>query len=71
MGVRMFPGAIALTRMPAGASSTESARVSCSIAPFVAQYAAELGNATWPAIDETKVIESSRCRCGRAAWVRA
>ena len=35
------------TRICAGASSTASAFVSCSIAPFVAQYAAELVKATY------------------------
>ena len=67
----MFPGAIALTRTPTGESSTASAFVSCSIAPLVAQYAAEFGKATCPAIEETKVTELSRCRWGRAACVSA
>ena len=67
----MLPGAIAFTRICAGASSTASAFVSCSIAPFVAQYAAEFGKATWPAIDETKMTELSGARCGSAAFVSA
>src|SRR5439155_11569220 len=39
--------------------------------PFVAQYAAEFGNATCPAIEETKMTELSRFRWGSAAWVSA
>src|SRR5207244_4074993 len=67
----MLPGAIELTLIPCGASSTASAFVSCSTAPFVAQYAAEFGNATCPAIEETKMTELSRFRWGSAAWVSA
>ncbi len=36
MGVAMTPGAMALTRMPSGARSWASARVSCRTAPLLA-----------------------------------
>ena len=71
IGVWMFPGARALTRTPAGASSIASDFVISSTAPFEAQYAVELGKPTRPAIDEMKMTAPSGRRCGNAAFVNA
>ena len=53
IGVRVNPGATALTRTPCSAQSIASERVSAATAPFAAVYAACWGNETSAACEAT------------------
>src|SRR5215469_6255655 len=66
--VATIPGAIALTVTPHGATSADSARVNPSTAALDAEYAVDLGTATWPAWEEMLMIRPQRCArmCGTA-----
>ena len=44
IGVRMAPGAMLLTVMPSGASSTARLRISIFMPPLLAEYGAWFGN---------------------------
>jgi hypothetical protein len=56
------PGQMALTVMPHGATSIDSARVKPMIAALDAEYAVERGAPIMPAIDDTLMIRPHRWR---------
>src|SRR5450756_744245 len=59
--VATMPGEIALTVIPHGATSADSALVNPSIPALDAEYAVDIGTATWPACEEMLMLLPQRC----------
>src|ERR1700749_1435554 len=59
--VATMPGEIALTVIPHGATSADSARVRPRTPAFDAEYAVDMAAGTWPAWEEMLMIRPQRC----------